>query len=37
MLHGLSRFHDIALGFMLRAEKPVDAIVINKLLGHAQG
>ncbi len=36
MLHGLRRFNDIGLGFMLRAEKTVDAIVVNKLLGHAQ-
>jgi hypothetical protein len=37
MLRGLSRFHDIGLGFILCREKPDDAIVINKLLGHAQG
>ena len=35
-MHGLRRFHDIGLGFMLRAEKPVDAIVINKLMGQEQ-
>ena len=37
ILRGLKRFHDIGLGFMLRAGKSVDAIVINKLAGHAQG
>ena len=36
LMHGLRRFHDIGLGFMLRAEKPVDAIVINKLMGQEQ-
>ena len=35
MLRGLRRFHEIGLGFILRGEKPVDAIVINKLLGQA--
>jgi hypothetical protein len=35
MLRGFRRFHDMSLGFLLRAEKPVDAIVINKLLGQA--
>lgn len=36
MLRGLRRFHDIGLGFMLRTEKPVDAIVIKRFVGHAQ-
>jgi hypothetical protein len=35
MLRGLRRFHDIGLGFMLRAENAADAIVVTKLLGHA--
>ncbi len=36
MLHGLRRFHDIGFGFMLHGDKPVDAIVIKKLMGQAQ-
>jgi len=34
-LRGFRRFHDIGLGFMLGAEEPVDAFVVNKLLGQA--
>lgn len=36
MLRGLRRFHDIGLGMMLSEAEPDDAIVINKLVGHAQ-
>jgi len=36
MLRGLRRFHDIGLGMTLSEAEPDDAIVINKLVGHAQ-
>lgn len=36
MLRGLRRFHDIGLGMTLSGAEPDDAIVINKLVGHAQ-
>jgi hypothetical protein len=37
MLRGLRRFYDIGFGFMLRGEKSMDAVVINKLMGQVQG
>ena len=35
--HGLRRFHDIGQGVTLCVENPEVAIVIAKLMGHAQG
>jgi len=37
LLRGLRRFHDIGLGLMLSETEPGDAVVISKLVGHAQG
>jgi hypothetical protein len=37
VLRGLRRFHDIALGSILFAEKPIDPIAIKQFVGHAQG
>jgi hypothetical protein len=37
MLRGLRRFHDIGFGFLLGAEKSVDAVVINHNMGYEQG
>jgi hypothetical protein len=37
LLRGLRRFQDIALGFILFTEEPIDPIAIKQLVGHAQG